>query len=263
MSLQVVGHQTENYRISTTVYEGPLDLLLELIERSELDITKLSLAQVTDQYLAYLHNLPNQDPAEVSAFLVMAARLLQIKSSVLLPRAPLMEALTGEEDPAEALARQLLEYRRFKQLTAWLQEQLNANRRTYLRVESPIPHVNMHLDMEDITLNDLSKIAYQVFIGSAVLPELSKVLSMPRITIRDKIKSILQILRTGTRSNFLAILSNRSRIDIVVTFLAMLELIKRRVIEVQQNGLFDVIELQPASDWNGLDDDEPEIEFNE
>ena len=79
MSFQVAAHQTEHYRIHTPVYEGPLDLLLELIEHAELDITTFALAQVTDQYLAYLQHLENHDPAEVSAFLVIATRLLQIK----------------------------------------------------------------------------------------------------------------------------------------------------------------------------------------
>jgi len=80
VSFQVAGHQTEGYQVATEVYEGPLDLLLELIERAELDITTLALAQVTDQYLAYLRALQERDAAEVSAFLVIAARLVQIKS---------------------------------------------------------------------------------------------------------------------------------------------------------------------------------------
>ena len=83
-----------------------------MIERAELDITKLALAQVTDQYLAHLRNLQERAADDVSAFLVIAARLLQIKSEALLPRPPVREA--GEEDPADALARQLLAYKRIK-----------------------------------------------------------------------------------------------------------------------------------------------------
>lgn len=75
MDFQIAGHQTEGYKINTEVYSGPLDLLLQLIEKAELDITRLSLAQVTDQYLEYMHHLETQDPAEVSAFLVIAAKL--------------------------------------------------------------------------------------------------------------------------------------------------------------------------------------------
>ena len=113
VDFQIAGHQTEGYKISTEVYSGPLDLLLQLIEKAELDITRLALAQVTDQYLEYMHNLEEQDAAEVSAFLVIAAKLVQIKSSALLPRSP-VPSLEPEEDPGEMLARQLIIYKRFK-----------------------------------------------------------------------------------------------------------------------------------------------------
>ncbi|HJS28904.1 MAG TPA: ScpA family protein, partial [Anaerolineales bacterium] len=101
----------EGYKVSIPVYEGPLDLLLNLIEQAELDITRVALAQVTDQFLAYLQNLTIVSPEEISAFLVIAAKLVQIKSEALLPRPP--ARAEGEEDPAEALARQLRIYKRF------------------------------------------------------------------------------------------------------------------------------------------------------
>ena len=113
MIYQVAGHQTEQYRINIDEYEGPLDLLLELIQKSQLDITKLALAQVTDQYLAYLRGIKEQDAVQVSAFLVIAARLLLIKSEALLPR-PIVRG-PDEIDPGEALAQQLLVYRAFKE----------------------------------------------------------------------------------------------------------------------------------------------------
>jgi segregation and condensation protein A len=106
--------QVGDYKVATPVYEGPLDLLLQLIEHAELDITKLALALVTDQYLSRLRDLQERAAEEVSAFLVIAARLLQIKSEALLPRPPVREA--GEEDPGEALARQLLAYKRYKEI---------------------------------------------------------------------------------------------------------------------------------------------------
>ena len=84
--------QSPTYTVTTPVYEGPMDLLLQLIERAELDITRLALAQVTDQYLEHLRNLENRPADEVSAFIVMASRLIQIKSEALLPRPPAREA---------------------------------------------------------------------------------------------------------------------------------------------------------------------------
>jgi segregation and condensation protein A len=246
MSMQVAGHQTEGYRINTPLYEGPLDLLLDLIEKAELDITKLALAQVTDQYLDYLRNLADCNAAEVSAFLVIAARLVLIKSAALLPH-PVSADNPVEEDDAEALAQQLITYRRFKQLAAWLAERENDNLRTYLRLAAPAPRFEPRLDMEDITLEDLVILAYQVFVGKADLPALSKVVSMQRITIREKIQAIIDILRREGSTSFRSLAGSHTKLEIVITFLAMLELIKRSFIEVEQIDLFGDINLLPMA----------------
>src|SRR4030065_1567248 len=94
-------YQISQYQVATPVFSGPLDLLLALIERAELDITSLSLALVTDQYLEHLKNIKERAADEVSAFLIVAAKLLQIKSEALLPRPPVRQP--GEEDPGQTL----------------------------------------------------------------------------------------------------------------------------------------------------------------
>jgi segregation and condensation protein A len=114
MMFNTTNQSALNYTIATPVYEGPLDLLLQLIERAELDITKLSLALITDQYLEYIHKLTDLEADEVSSFLVIAAKLLQIKSEALLPRPPQREP--GEEDPGDALAKQLIMYKRYREI---------------------------------------------------------------------------------------------------------------------------------------------------
>ncbi len=261
MSLQVAGHQTEGYRVATNVYEGPLDLLLELIERTELDITTLAIAQVTDQYLGYLKDLQNRDPAEVSAFLVMAARLLQIKSAALLPRPEAVEHTGEEEDDAEALARQLIEYRRFKQIANLLARREEAGLHAYLRLAPAQIKVDARPDMTGIGLADLVEAARQAFGSTANLPNLSSVVSMPRITIRDKIQAILGILKHKTTATFRSLLRTPNRVEVVVTFLALLELIKRRVVEAHQETLFSDIEFDSIGEWQ--EDGNIEIEFNE
>src|SRR5512141_1059118 len=95
----LLGRQL-NYNVRTSVYEGPLDLLLDLIERAELDITSVSLATVTEQYLGYIRGLEQQNPDEISAFLIIATKLVQLKSEVLLPRPPARGP--GEEDIARS-----------------------------------------------------------------------------------------------------------------------------------------------------------------
>jgi len=259
MSIGIATHQVGAYKVSTPVYEGPLDLLLQLIERAELDITKLALAQVTDQYLEHLRKLGERAAEDVSAFLVIAAKLLQIKSEALLPRPPVREI--GEEDPAEALARQLLAYKRYKEIAKTLEEREAAGLRTYLRLASP-PKVQGILDLSEFTLNDLVNSVKAAFIQTDNRPELKTVVSAPRITIRDRIRHIVTEIKVGKRSSFRQLLGERrTRLEVVVTFLAMLELVKRHFLKAQQDTLFGDIELIPADAW----DDNPEFdtEFGE
>lgn len=261
VSFQVAGHQTEHYRISTPIYEGPLDLLLELIERAELDITTLALAQVTDQYLAYLKHLEDRDPAEVSAFLVIASRLLQIKSAALLPRPSIDAPAQDEEDPGEALARQLIIYKRFKELAGVIAEREARGLRTYLRVAPPEIKVEARLDLTGVTVRDLVLAARSILLSQPDLPALSRVVSRPRVTIREKITSILQSIRRIGQTTFRALIRSESdRVELIVTFLAMLELIKRRIVVATQPALFGDIELSPTDELLE-DENEVEIEF--
>ncbi len=264
MSLQVAAHQVEGYRVNTQGYEGPLDLLLQLIERAELDITSLALAQVTDSYLAHLRAMQEteQNAAEVSGFLIIAARLVQIKSAALLPRPSLDIVPTEEEDPGEALARQLLLYKRFKEIAEGLGKREAAGLRTYLRVAAPPVKVEGKLDLSGVTLHDLLQAAREIFLSKPNLPALSRVVAAPRVTIREKIHAIIGVLQDYGKSTFSHFLKQRTdRLEIVVTFLAMLELIKRHVINANQGELFGDIELQPTGEWD--DKEDAQLEFIE
>lgn len=248
MSLDIASRQARAYTVTTSVYEGPLDLLLQLIERAELDITRLALAQVTDQYLAHLENLQELAAEEVSAFLVIAARLIQIKSEALLPRPPHREE--GEEDPGEALARQLRMYKRFKHIAEFLGAREASGLRSYLRLAPP-PKVEGSLDLSGITTTELLAAAREMLFQEDRRPALKTVVAPPQVTIRQKISLIARMVRQGGRLNFLAVLNGtRSRLDIVVTFLAVLELIKRHFIRAHQESLFGEIDLEPADAWD-------------
>jgi segregation and condensation protein A len=262
MSLDIAANQAGTYRVATDVYEGPMDLLLHLIERAELDITKLALAQVTDQYLEYLKMIPERAAEEVSAFLVIAARLLQIKSEVLLPRQPLREP--GEEDPGESLARQLLAYKRFKEIANYLDQRQDSGLRTFLQVAPP-PRVEGRVDLSGLGLSDLVDAARSVYARAMLeeyLPSLDSVVSAPRVTIRQKIGLIAGLLRTRGRVSFRGMLGEtQSRLEIVVTFLAVLELVKLHFVKVHQERLFGEIEIEPAENWDIGED--YELEFGE
>lgn len=253
----LLGRQL-NYNVQTPVYEGPLDLLLNLIERAELDITSVSLATVTDQYLAYINSLEQINADEISAFLVIAAKLLQIKSEALLPRPP--ARTPGEEDTGKSLVDQLKLYKRFKEIGALLNGREAENLRTYLRIAPP-PKVEPKLDLSNLTLERLVTAAHIAFAKEKEKQPLGVIIAAPRVTIREKIDLIAKTLKEVERSTFSALLQpGASRLEVVVTFLALLELIKRYRIAAHQEGLFNDIQIdRMQEDWG--DDEEMELEF--
>ena len=159
MELNIAQRQSGNYTVTVPVFEGPLDLLLQLIEHSELDITLVSLAMVTDQYLDYIHQLKNIEAEEISAFLVIASKLIQLKSEALLPRPPTFEI--DNDDQGISLIQQLIIYKQFKEISLWLQERELNGLHSYLRI-APLPKIEGRLDLNEITLNDLILAAEEI-----------------------------------------------------------------------------------------------------
>lgn len=259
MSLNTAAHQIGDYQIITPVFQGPLDLLLQLIEKAELDITTLALAQVTDQFISYLHQLDAYSVDEVSAFIVIASKLIQIKSETLLPHPPIRQA--GEEDPGDALARQLIAYRRFRMVADMFSERETRNLRAYLRMAPPIK-VEGNVDLSNITLTDLVEAANQIFSQANLKTNLEDIVPAPKITIREKIAILTSALRQHQQVSFWSLIGkSRSRLEIVVTFLAMLELVKRFLVRVRQEKTFGDIRIDAAEDWS--ENEEFEIEFGE
>ncbi|MFZ5855940.1 MAG: segregation and condensation protein A, partial [Chloroflexota bacterium] len=245
------------YTVAIPVYEGPLALLLDLIERAELDITTVALAQVTDQYLAYVRALEHVTPEDISSFLVIASKLIQIKSEALLPRPPTREV--GETDPAEDLARQLRLYKRFKEIGLWLEDRQSKNLRTFLRVAPP-PKVEAKLDLSGISLADLLESAERIFALEQEKQSLGTVITAPKVTIREKIELIATRLRVERGATFRTLLGEKpTRLEIVVTFLALLELVKRYRVQAQQESLFSDIAIQPMEEFK--EGEEFDLEF--
>ncbi|HEY71466.1 MAG TPA: segregation/condensation protein A [Anaerolineae bacterium] len=247
------------YTIELDIYQGPLDLLLELIERAELDITKIALAQVTDQYLEHLARLQEHSLEDLASFLVIAARLLQIKSEALLPRPP--EREPGEIDPGEALAQQLIAYKKYKQIASVLAERTQAGLRSHLRL-APTPLPEPKLDLSGVELEDLRRAMLEALAASPEKPSMDRVVVPHRVHIRNQIHLILDSLRSKGSTTFWTLLRNmQSRIEIVISFLAMLELIKQRRISVSQDALFADIKVAPGQEWKPDQDSEDELDF--
>ena len=251
------------FQIKLPEFEGPLDLLLYLIEREELDITRVSLAKVTGAYLEYIHVLEKLQVDAVADFLVVAAKVLLIKSEALLPRPPAPKA-ADEEDPGDELVRQLLMYKQYKESARTLGEREAAGLRTYVRIAPP-PKIEAKLDLSNVTIDMLLKAVRGVLDLEKPAPPVGTVVKPFTLTIRDQMGLIERILRRRPNLSFRQMLRRaQNRVEIIVTFLAVLELLRRRKVEVEQDTTFgDILILPvttPPAEGTPIDDNE-ESEF--
>lgn len=238
--------QTKQVTIDVPAFAGPLDLLLHLIDRSELDITAISLAQVTDQYLAQVQQLKENKVAQLIDFLVIGARLMVIKSRALLPAPPpTLEGDEAEEDPAEALLRQLRVYKQFKESAERLRQREEAGLHSYVRLATPPKRMTEpQLDLSGVSADTLYLMIIAVHERYDTRRD-SVSVARPRVlTINDQISRLRNTAKQHQRFAFSALLSpTASRTELSVTLLATLELIKRREIITHQETMFGPIEI--------------------
>ena len=181
------------FHVKLPDFEGPLDLLLYLIEREELDITRVSLAKVTGSYLEYIHLLEQLQVDQVADFLVVAAKLLLIKSEALLPRPPAIKS-DEEEDVGDDLVKQLLLYKQYKESARKLFDRETAGLHTYVRVAPP-PKIEAKLDLSNVTVDMLIKAVRGVLEIEPPHPPVGTVVKPFTLTIREQMNLIERILR--------------------------------------------------------------------
>jgi segregation and condensation protein A len=246
LPLAAPGQKT-GYRVQLAVFQGPLDLLLRLIERDELDITRVSLARVTDQYLEYLKALEELQVQDLSDFVVVAARLLLIKSQALLPRQPAQAAL-DEDDPGEQLLRQLRAYKQFKEIAKQLEARQKSGRRSFVRLAAQ-PHLEAGIQhLEPVSLEMLLVAARRALQARPSAPTVDHIVSGFSLTINEQIDHINTILSKQSHVRFVQLLTDSySRQEVAVTFLAVLELIKQYEIQAHQERMFGEIIVEPLN----------------
>lgn len=230
-----------HYQIQLPVFEGPLDLLLHLVEREELDITTIALAQVTDQYLAYLAELEQRQAKDLADFLVVAAKLLLIKSLALLPHPPTLSP--EAEDVGDELVRQLQAYKRFKEIATLLHQRQEQGLRGYVRVAPP-PRIEPQLDLGNVALGDLLTLVQEA-LDALPASLVGEVVTPVTVTIAGQIERIEGQLVAREQVPFREFLSEATtRVEIIVTLLAVLELIKQNRARVRQKELFGEIVIE-------------------
>jgi len=237
-----------DYKVKLEIFEGPLDLLLYLIKRDELDIYEISLERITRQYLEYLQAFKELNIDVAGEFVVMAANLIYLKSRSLLPvdqQPPEEDA--EEDDPRWDLIRQLIEYKKFKEAAAQLQVRQLEQEGVFIRQGGGIDSiVNGPLPLGEVGIFQLIN-AFQTVIKRVEARENLREIFGEHFTVSDKIDWILRRVGDGVPLRFSELFATMaSRVEIVVTFLALLELIRLRQVRATQPDPFAEIEIAAA-----------------
>jgi segregation and condensation protein A len=236
-----------DYKVKLEVFEGPLDLLLYLIKQDEIDIYDISIERITRQYLEYLQAFKELNIEIAGEFIVMAANLIYLKSRSLLPvdqQPPEEDA--QEDDPRWDLIRQLIEYKKFKEAAAELHQRELERERIFAREGGPSP-LQDSLRLGEVGIFQLIK-AFQTVIKRVEAREDVQEIFGERFSVSEKIDAILQRVAVGAPIRFSDLFGAVvSRLEVVVTFLALLELIRLRQVRAVQKDIFAEIEIAAAA----------------
>jgi len=240
------------YKVKLEVFEGPLDLLLYLIKRDEVDIYDISIERITKQYLEYMEAFQVLNIEVAGEFIVMAANLLYIKSRMLLPKDQQMaEEDAEEDDPRWELIRQLIEYKKFKEAAARLREREAMQEQLFPRapVTPDLAPVADNLLIEEVGIFDLINAFQKVLKRIGSQKEDLREIFAENFTVSDKIDHLLRLTSSGVSIRFEECFAGAAtRTEIVVTFLAMLELIRLKRLRVRQEAHFGEIWIEPPAD---------------
>lgn len=225
-------------KVKIEQFEGPLDLLLQLIESQELDITSLSLANVTEQFLDYVKQLQEKNPMHLADFLIIAAKLLVIKSKALLPN---LEFGIEEEESAYDLTQQLLLYKKYKEVAKYLRR-LDLQRRQSWGREPEFNDLVAFIPDPEATSLALSESIRKLASELKEIVKLPKQVMAEVVSITEKIEHIQKLISDKIETSLSALIKDaKSKTEVVVTFLALLELTKQRILTVEQSSIFEDI----------------------
>ncbi|HLA04606.1 MAG TPA: segregation/condensation protein A [Syntrophales bacterium] len=228
-----------NYKVKLEKFEGPLELLLHLIKKNELDIYDIPISIITNQYLQYIKLMKELNLEIAGEFLVMASTLLQIKSQMLLPILPSEDPVAEEEDPRAELIRRLLEYQKYKDAANML-ENIDQTGRDLFSCSLVEPEFEISQDVEEIIEVELFELieAFRSVL-SRITKEKFHEIKTESICMADRINRILSLLQEKESIRFDEIFTaDHTREDVIANFLAVLELCKRKMLKIIQWALF-------------------------
>ena len=232
-----------DYKITIDQFEGPLDLLLHLIKESNIDICDVSIVEITNQYLDYINAMESMNLDIASEYIVMAAELIEIKSSILLPKPEKFES-DFEEDPRERLINKLLDYKQYKEMTSIFKE-MEGNRKE-MHTKEPSDLKNYGIDFEpklsdDVTLNDLMDALNKFLENKSKNKPLNTKITSKEYSVSKRSSEIRNIIKKKKKIEFSELFDFITKEYLVVTFLSILDLTRKQEINVKQESNFDKI----------------------
>lgn len=232
-----------DYCFTIDEFSGPLDLLLHLIKQSNIDIYDIKIEEITKQYLDFIHKMEQMNLNIASSYLVMAAELIEMKASMLLPKPELSEDEI-EEDPKEKLIQRLLEYQNYKEMTSKFHELEQERKEYFTKVPSDLEEYEGKGTLpDDIDLNDLLHAFENFLMKQEIQKPLNTKITTKEYSITERSKQIKDILHKKKKVSFHELFEIRTKSYIVVTFLSILVLAKNKEIQITQQHNFEDIVL--------------------
>ncbi len=248
-----------SYKVQLEIFEGPLDLLLYLIKKEELDIYHIPIAMIAGQYLEYIRVMHMLNLDVAGEFLVMAATLMHIKSRMLLPQEEFAEE-EPEDDPQAELMKQLIEYQKFKEIAEKLEERQIKQEEIFIRgKDETMALARKEGFLLEANLFDLLT-AFNRVLETAVGEGFAEIID-EEITVNEKMKEVRHILLAETSLNFTKIFVDlATKVEMIATFLAVLELIRLKEVKIRQAQRFGEIRIYKADRKEESKDNIPEYE---
>ncbi len=235
------GSEKENsYIVNIEKYNGPLDVLWELIKKSKIDITEISISQITEQYLAFLKMMEDMDVKIASDFILMASELIYYKSRALLPTGEVEDEYFTQPLPPE-LIQKLLEYKKYQKMSDEFREMYELQNNVYIRNNAPEDMGEEELYLE-VSLYELLK-AFSNVLNATTTVDTREII-FDEILVSDRIEYITELLKENESISFIEIFSEKpSKAEVIASFLAVLEMSKTCMIKVQQHKVFGDIKI--------------------
>lgn len=238
-----------SYSVQTGIYEGPMDLLFDLISKNRIDIRDLSIVEITDQYVEYVDSIQGIDLDTASDFIAMASKLLEIKSRYILYQ---KDRSLDQEDPRLELVQKIQEYKKYKKLSEELVYRVDEYDKKYYRNTSKTDNTDLEYDLESINLDKIIDILPSLFSDKDLVKmeekleknqKLKTIVKNKIISVEDKISYIRELLSDGASLDFSDISKEKDKKEIIASFLAVLEMVKLKEVKIVQEKFYDQIKI--------------------